>query len=73
MITIIERNFKSLYLWEPERKYHFHFVVADDFYLLQTYEVCTGAQLACSNEILNRMGQYNKGSNVKQNTQTIPG
>ena len=28
----------------------------------QTYEVCTGAQLACSNEILNRMGQFNQGT-----------
>jgi hypothetical protein len=26
----------------------------------QNYEVCTGGQLACSNEILNRMGQYSK-------------
>ena len=35
--------------------------------LFQTYEVCTGAQLACSNEILNRMGQFNKERNVEQN------
>ena len=27
---------------------------------LQAYEVCTGGQLACSNEILNRMGQYSR-------------
>ena len=31
----------------------------------QTYEVCTGAQLACSNEILNRMGQYNQGTVIE--------
>ena len=33
----------------------------------QTYEVCTGAQLACSNEILNRMGQYNQGTVIEKN------
>jgi len=32
---------------------------------MDTYEVCTGADLACSNEILNRMGQYNKEMNAK--------
>jgi hypothetical protein len=26
----------------------------------QVYEVCKGEDLACSNEILNRMGQYSK-------------
>ena len=37
----------------------------DRYILFQTYEVCTGADLACSNEILNRMGQYNKEMNAK--------
>lgn len=27
---------------------------------MEVYDVCTGGQLACSNEILNRMGQYSR-------------
>ena len=39
--------------------------------IFQTYEVCTGSQLACSNEILNRIGQFNKASDVEQTINQI--
>ena len=52
-------------------KFPFNHIRIPDMLAFQTYEVCTGAQLACSNEILNRMGQYNKGNIAAHKTSRL--
>ena len=52
-------------------KFPFNHIRMPDMLAFQTYEVCTGAQLACSNEILNRMGQYNKGNIAAHKTSRL--
>ena len=49
----------------------FYHIRIPDMLPFQTYEVCTGVQLACSNEILNRMGQYNKGNIAAHKTSRL--
>ena len=52
-------------------KFPFNHIRMPDMLAFQTYEVCTGVQLACSNEILNRMGQYNKGNIAAHKTSRL--
>ena len=52
-------------------KFPFNHIHMPDMLAFQTYEVCTGVQLACSNEILNRMGQYNKGNIAAHKTSRL--
>ena len=52
-------------------QFPFNHIRIPDMLAFQTYEVCTGAQLACSNEILNRMGQYNKGNIAAHKTSRL--